>query len=83
MIAGHGHNPRKFVSFNDEHLEKLKKASNRKKVAEKFNISLDGNKFDTTKSDTSDKLVKLLCDRGMVDPFDDNPMEVAGSKKWM
>ena len=52
-------------------------------MAKKFNIPLDGDKFDTTNPDASDKLVKLLCDRGMVDPFDDNPMEVAGSKKWV
>lgn len=82
-IAGSGHNPRKFVSFNDAHLQKLKNANTRKKMAKKFNISLVGDKFDSTKSDTSNKLVKLLCDRGMVDPFDDNPMEVAGSKQWV
>jgi len=82
-IAGSGHNPRKFVSFNDSHLQKLKNANTRKKMAKKFNISLDGDKFDSKKADTSDKLVKLLCDRGMVDPFDDNPMEVAGSKQWV
>lgn len=82
-IAGSGHNPRKFVSFNYSHLQKLKNANTRKKMAKKFNISLDGDKFDSKKADTSDKLVKLLCDRGMVDPFDDNPMEVAGSKQWV
>ena len=82
-VAGSGHNPRKFVSFNDSHLQKLKNANTRKKMAKKFNISLDGDKFDSKKADTSDKLVKLLCDRGMVDPFDDNPMEVAGSKQWV
>ncbi len=81
-IAGNGHNPRKFVSFNDAHLQKLDNSSTRKKMARKFSIQLDGDKFDTTKPETSDKLVKLLCARGMVDPFDDNPMEVAGSKKW-
>lgn len=82
-IAGSGHNPRKFVSFNEAHLQKLKNVNTRKKMAKKFNISFDGDKFDSTKSDTSDKLIKLLCDRGMVDPFDDNPMEVAGSKQWI
>lgn len=80
--ASSGHNPRKFVSFNDSHLKKLKNASSRKKMARKFNIPLDGDKFDTTRPGVADKLVKLLCARGMVDPFDDNPMEVAGSKKW-
>lgn len=82
-IAGSGHNPRKFVSFNDAHLQKLKNANTRKRMAKKFSISLDGDKFDSTKPDTADKIVKLLCDRGMVDPFDDNPKEVAGSKQWV
>ncbi len=81
-IAASGHNPRKFVSFNDAYLEKLKNSTNRKKIARKFNISLKGDKFDTSKEQTVDKLVKILCNRGMVDPFDENPMEVAGSKKW-
>lgn len=81
-VAGSGHNPRKFVSFNDEHLQKLKNTRSRAKMARKFNIPLDGDVFDTTQPGATDKIVKLLCDRGMVDPFDDNPMEVAGSKKW-
>ena len=29
-----------------------------------------------------EKIVKLLCGKGMVDPFDDIPMEVSGSKNW-
>lgn len=81
-IASCGHNPRKFVSFNESHLQKLKNANSRKKMSKKFNIPLDGDKFDTTQPGAADKLVKLLCDRGMVDPFDDNPMEVSSSKKW-
>lgn len=82
-IAGSSHNPRKFISFNDSHLQKLKRSVSRKKMAQKFNIPLVGDKFDTTQPGVSEKLVKLLCDRGMVDPFDNNPMEVAGSKKWV
>lgn len=81
-VAGSGHNPRKFVSFNDAHLQKLKNARSRAKMARKFSIPMDGDLFDTTQPGATDKIVKLLCDRGMVDPFDDNPMEVAGSKKW-
>ena len=81
-VAGSGHNPRKFVSFNDAHLQKLKNAKSRTKMAKKFNIPMDGELFDTTQPGATEKIVKLLCDRGMVDPFDDNPMEVAGSKKW-
>lgn len=82
LIAGKGHNPRKFVSFNDSHFQKLKNANSRRKMAEKFKIPLDGDKFDTTQDGAVDKIVKLLCDRAMVDPFDEYPMEVAGSKKW-
>lgn len=81
-VASCGHNPRKFVSFNESHLQKLKNINNRKKISKKFNIPLDGDKFDVSQPGVADKLVKLLCDRGMVDPFDDNPMEVSGSKKW-
>ena len=81
-VAASGPNPRKFVSFNDQHLQKLKNGNSRKKMARKFKIPLVGDKFDTTQPDAANKLVKLLCARGMVDPFDDNPMEVAGSKKW-
>ena len=81
-VASQGHNPRKFVSFNVEHLEKLGKAIVRKKISKKFNIPLAGDKFDVRQPDAADKLVKLLCDRGMLDPFDDIPMEVSSSKKW-
>ncbi|MDL2302466.1 DUF4868 domain-containing protein [Lachnospiraceae bacterium OttesenSCG-928-D06] len=81
-IAGSGHNPRKFVSFNENHLQKLKNTNSRRKIAKKFNLPLKDDKFDTELKEVSDKLVKILCNRGMVDPFDDEPMEVAGSKKW-
>lgn len=81
-VASCGHNPRKFVSFNASHLQKLKNADSRKKISKKFNIPLDGDKFDMRQPGAADKLVKLLCDRGMVEPFDDNPMEVSSSKKW-
>ena len=81
-VAGSGHNPRKFVSFNESHLQKLKNSRSRVKMAKKFSIPMNGDCFDTTQPGVADKIVKLLCNRGMVDPFDDNPMEVAGSKKW-
>ena len=60
----------------------LNDADNRRKLSKKFKIPLDGDKFDVSKNGAADKLVKLLCDRGMVDPFDETPMEVSSSKKW-
>lgn len=82
IVASSGHNPRKFVSFNEMNLRKLTDADTRVSMSNKFNIPMDGDKFDMSKPGAADKLVKLLCGRGMVDPFDANPMEVASSKKW-
>lgn len=81
-VAGSGHNPRKFISFNNAHYQKLTDLRNRAKMSTKFNIPMKGDLFDTTKPGVSEKLVKLLCDRAMLEPFDEIPMEVHGSKKW-
>ena len=80
--ASSSHNPRKFVSFNESHLNKLKDDVMRRKIGKKFKIPLAGDKFDMNKQGAADKLVKLLCDRGMIEPFDNNPIEVSGAKKW-
>ena len=82
-IASTGHNPRRFISFNENRLEKIKDKKYLLEMAEKFSIPLSGDKFDTTKEGTSEKIVKLLCNKGMLDPFDDIPVEVAGSKQWV
>ena len=81
-IAQTGHNPRKFISFNQNRLEHLKHKDFRIKMAKKFSIPLNQGKFDTTKEGCSEKIVKLLCNKGMVDPFEDCPVEVASSKQW-
>lgn len=81
-VAGSGHNPRRFVSYNQSHLEKLKNASTRRKIATKFSIPMDGGKFDTNQEGVTGKIVKILCDKGMVDPFESLPMEVPSAKKW-
>lgn len=81
-IASSGHNPRRFVSFNQAHLDKLKNASTRGRIAKKFSIPLKDGKFDTEQEGVSEKMVKILCDKGMVDPFENLPMEVPSAKKW-
>lgn len=82
-IASTGHNPRKFISFNDEYLEKLSNPDNIIEVSNKFDIPINGDtKFDTNVEGTSEKIVKVLCRRGMIAPFDNTPMEVSGSKVW-
>lgn len=81
--AQHGHNPRRFLAYNEKHFEALMDVDIRKKMGAKFGFPLDAN--DNIKTDTAkavDNLVKFLCDKGMTDPVDGNPVEVAGSKPW-
>ena len=83
VIAESGHNPRKFVSFDKERLNALKNTNTRKAMAKRFSIPLDGeNRFDTSADGAADKIVKLLCNKGMVDPFKNVAVEVSGAKQW-
>lgn len=81
-VARKGHHPRMFVSFNEERYKKLKNTKERKRFAKMFEIPLKNDKFDTSHKDSADKLVKLLCNKGMVDPFEDLPVEVSSARKW-
>lgn len=83
-IAESGHNPRRFVSFNKDRLNELKKRDVRTRIADKFSIPLDasGDKFDATVAGAAEKLVKLLCNKGMTDPFVDTAVEVDGAREW-
>ena len=82
-VAGSGHNPRRFVSFNSERLEALKNARTRKAMAKQFNIPLDADgKFDANVDGAAERIVKMLCNKGMVDPFKMAPVEVSGAKPW-
>ena len=81
--AESGHNPRKFVSFDRARLSALKNTNTRKAMAKRFSIPLDEqNRFDTTVEGVADKVVKLLCNKGMVDPFKNVAVEVSGAKQW-
>ena len=81
-VAEAGHNPRRFVSFDEGRLNKLKDPANRISMAKEFAIPLEGDKFDMSADGAAEKIVKLLCKKGMVDPFENSPVEVAGAKKW-
>ena len=80
-----GHNPRRFIAFNESRLENLKKKSIRVDIAKRFSIPLDaaGDKFDATVEGSTEKIIKLLCKRGMIDPFDKTAVEVDGARQWM
>lgn len=81
--ASSKHNPRKFLSFNQEHYEELLRNKNkRNELGIKFDIPLVGEKYDTSTERYSDNLVKLLCDKAMLEPFEQKPMEVEAAKSW-
>lgn len=82
-ISTTGHNPRRFVAFNNERFEALKNAKTRKTMAKQFGIPLDADgKLDATVDGAADRIVKVLCNKGMVDPFKKAPVEVSGAKPW-
>ena len=81
-VARTGHHPRMFVSFNEKRYERLKNKKERKRYAELFEIPMKDGKFDMSEEEAADKLVRLLCNKGMVDPFEDLPVEVSGARKW-
>lgn len=81
-VARTGHHPRMFVSFNEKRYQRLKNKKERKRYAELFEIPIKEGKFDTSEAEAADKLVRLLCNKGMVDPFEDLPVEVSGARKW-
>ena len=82
--ANSGHNPRKFISFNQRNLELLAKSKKtREKIGEKFKIPLTtSGTFDTTDKKNSDNLVKILCNKAMLEPFGQEPMEVEAARVW-
>lgn len=81
-FAEKGYNPRRFASFNEERLKRLADAATREKMANQFSIQRVGDLFDSSSRENVDKIVKLLCNKGMMDPFEEAAVEVSSSKKW-
>ena len=83
-VAESGHNPRRFVGFSESRLTALKEKSTRLAIAKQFNIPLDvtKEKFDASAEGASEKIVKFLCNKGMVDPIEKNAVEVDGARQW-
>ncbi|NBH19883.1 DUF4868 domain-containing protein [Clostridiaceae bacterium] len=80
-----GHNPRKFVSFDENRLRKIKDdAGFRNRMAGKFGIiQTPEGIFDSSDSENVNRIVKFLCKKGMIDPVNDDPVEVEGARQWM
>lgn len=85
QYATSGYNPRKFVSYDENRLRKIKDdASFKNRIAGKFGIiqTPDGI-FDSSDSENVNRIVKFLCKKGMIDPVNDDPVEVEGARQWM
>ena len=82
--ALHGHNPRKFLTFQQNRLDALSQRSMRKKISRKFNIPLDERtgKFTFRDEKEMEKLIKVLCDKAALDPFDNAPREALNLREW-
>lgn len=81
-IANSGRNPRRFVSYNNDHFEWLKDNDHRQTAAAKFGFKLVDGSINTSDADSADRLIRFLCNKAMMDPCDDSPVEVANTKPW-
>lgn len=83
--ATSGHNPRRFVSFDENRLRKMEgDADFKTRMAEKFGIKqTPEGVFDSSEGDNVDRIVKFLCKKGMIDPVNDDPVEVESARKWL
>lgn len=81
-VASKGYNPRRFLSFNENTLVALENKDKRIEIANQFDINLKGDIFDTEDKNNCEKIIKVLCDRGMLDPITNTAREVSGAKKW-
>ena len=77
-----GQNPRRFVSYNQSRLDALKNANRRKSLAKKFGLQLSHTRINTDDKQTTERLIKFLCNKAMLDPLDSSPVEVAAAKSW-
>lgn len=83
-VASTGHNPRKFVAFNDNCLKAMKNPAVLKTIAEQFKIPINdsGTQFNTAVKGASEDIIKVLCNRAMLHPINLEAFEVDGAQRW-
>ena len=83
VFAKKGINPRRFVSYNSYRLDWLQNVQNRENAARKFGFRLDEKRRIITEEEIDvDSLVKFLCNKAMIDPCNEYPVEVYSAKPW-
>lgn len=81
-VAFRGSNVRRFLGYNEQRMKKLKELQCRKKIAGKFGIKTKNSKLDLSDPADAERFIKVVCNRGMEDPFDGKAVEVSSSKPW-
>lgn len=82
-IANSGSNPRRFVSYDDKYLNYLNNKKIREEMGKKFNIPMVNGKFDTSDEKMAERFIKLICRKGMLDPFEETAVEVSSARDWI
>ncbi|EGC75124.1 hypothetical protein HMPREF0490_01177 [Lachnospiraceae bacterium 6_1_37FAA] len=70
------------MAYNKKNLEQLQNSNTRERIAKLFSVKLTDGKLDATDPKDAERIVKILCNKGMTDPFREEAMEVSGARKW-
>lgn len=81
-IALKGSNIRRFLCYNEKRVKELSRIECRRMIADKFQISMRGNKLDLSNPEDADRFIRVVCNRGMMDPFDETAVEVSSARPW-
>jgi len=78
-----GHNPRRLLKYDEKKVTIISDPKSGSALRKKFGIEMKGGKLMVSEQEEVDRLIKLVTNRGMVDPFNkDAAMEVSGAIKW-
>ena len=77
-----GLNPRRYLGYNEGRVAELGNATKRRDIAKTFGIKYVKGKLDLSEKGDAERFIKVICKRGMVDPFTEGPVEVTSSKVW-
>ena len=78
-------NRRRLRKFEEDEADRLKFLADKtkgKKIREKFGLKIDGKQLISITKEDVDRVIKLVYQRGMLNPFDGAPMEVHSPSPW-
>ena len=82
-FAAKGHNPWRLLKYDEKKAAAISDPRSGNALRKKFGVEVKGGKLMVSTQEEADRLIKLVTNRGMVDPFNkDAAMEVSGAIKW-